>query len=77
VRPDVEGVQQPENEPARARRTHRTDWMALLSGLLFIALGIAFVSGDLKDPTVALPVLLGGLGLAGFIAVIARVFRRR
>ncbi|MDF5751345.1 hypothetical protein [Spongiactinospora sp. TRM90649] len=64
----------PEQRP---RRSHRTDWMALLSGLLFLMLGIGFVSGDLTDPFVAIPLLIAGLGLAGFVAVIARVIRRR
>ncbi|GAA5071385.1 Na+/H+ antiporter NhaD/arsenite permease-like protein [Thermocatellispora tengchongensis] len=62
-------------EVDKPKRTHRTDWMALLSGLLFVVLGIAFVSGDLDDPFVAIPLLLAGLGLAGFVAVIARVIR--
>ncbi|MCG5217262.1 hypothetical protein [Streptosporangium sp. KLBMP 9127] len=65
------------HEIERPRRTHRTDWMALLSGLLFVAMGVAFVSGDLTDPVDALLVLLAGLGVAGFVAVIARVVRRR
>ncbi|MFI0417817.1 hypothetical protein C1I98_28675 [Spongiactinospora gelatinilytica] len=72
TRPDALGDQEP-----RPRRTHRTDWMALLSGLLFLMLGIGFVSGRLTDPFVAVPLLVAGLGLAGFVSVIARVIRRR
>jgi hypothetical protein len=66
---------QPEIE--RPRRSHRTDWMALLSGLLFIAMGLAFASGSLTDPIDALLFLLAGLGVAGFVAIIARVIRGR
>ena len=66
---------QPELE--RLRRSHRTDWMALLSGLLFIVMGVAFVSGGLTDPVDALLFLLAGLGVAGFVAIIARVIRGR
>ncbi|GLW05521.1 hypothetical protein Misp01_06510 [Microtetraspora sp. NBRC 13810] len=67
-----------ESREERPRRVHRTDWMALLSGILFIVLGIGFVGGDIGDPlTTALPALVAGLGLAGFVAVIARVTRRK
>lgn len=63
--------------PEEPRQRHRTDWMALLSGLLFIAMGVAFMSGELNDSLVSVPLLLSGLGLAGFVAVIAKVFRKR
>lgn len=48
----------------RPRRLHRTDWMALLTGLLFIAIGIRYLTGSAPDPVVMTPVLLGGLGIA-------------
>lgn len=64
---------QPGHQPGRRPgRLHRTDWMALLSGLLFIGIGVSFLTGELTDPEFVLPVLVAGLGLAGFIAIIAR-----
>ncbi|MEV0581677.1 hypothetical protein [Nonomuraea sp. NPDC050310] len=59
----------------RPRRVHRTDWMALLSGLLFIVLGILVVTGELRDWIVLTAVTVGGLGIAGVVAVIARLVR--
>ena len=67
----------PESEPAVRRRRHRTDWMALLSGLLFIGSGIVFISLPSVEPLVMLPLLLGGLGMAGLVAIFARAIRRR
>ncbi|MER7207178.1 hypothetical protein [Streptosporangium sp. NPDC000239] len=66
----------PDNEPEVRRRVHRTDWMALLSGLLFIVTGILFITLPDIEPLVMLPVVLGGLGLAGFAAILARAVRR-
>ncbi|MEV8633362.1 hypothetical protein AB0395_17045 [Streptosporangium sp. NPDC051023] len=67
----------PETDPAVRGRWHRTDWMALLSGLLFIVSGILFISLPDIEPLVMLPVILGGLGVAGLAAILARAFRRR
>ncbi|MFD0889048.1 hypothetical protein ACFQ08_31330 [Streptosporangium algeriense] len=66
----------PDNEPEVRRRVHRTDWMALLSGLLFIVTGILFITLPDIEPLVMLPVVLGGLGLAGLAAILARAVRR-
>ncbi|MET8861352.1 hypothetical protein ABZW11_00205 [Nonomuraea sp. NPDC004580] len=59
----------------RPRRLHRTDWMALLSGVLFIVLGILTVTRAITDPLVLVGVLVLGLAFAGLVAIIARVFR--
>ncbi|MEV4801837.1 hypothetical protein AB0K18_17640 [Nonomuraea sp. NPDC049421] len=59
----------------RPRRLHRTDWMALLSGVLFIVLGILTVTRAITDPLVLMGVLVLGLAFAGLVAIIARVFR--
>ncbi|MEU4829770.1 hypothetical protein [Streptosporangium sp. NPDC023615] len=68
MRPDLE-------RPAR-RRAHRTDWMALLSGMLFVSAGIVFVSRPSVEPLIMLVILVGGLGVAGLITILARVIRR-
>ncbi|MBG0827887.1 hypothetical protein HS041_08925 [Planomonospora sp. ID67723] len=72
MRPDL----QRETGPAVRSRWHRTDWMALLSGALFITVGILFIAVPELNPVVMLPVVLGGLAFAGFIAIIARSVRR-
>ncbi|MEU6996878.1 hypothetical protein [Nonomuraea sp. NPDC046570] len=58
------------------RLTHRTDWMALLSGLLFIVLGILVVTGAMTNWLVMVSVAVGGLAIAGSLAILARVVRR-
>ena len=68
MRPDID-------RPGRGR-LHRTDWMALLSGMLFIAAGIIFVNQPTVDSLVMLPIMLCGLGFAGLVAILARVIRR-
>jgi uncharacterized membrane protein HdeD (DUF308 family) len=68
VRPDID-------RPGRGR-LHRTDWMALLSGMLFIAAGIIFINQPTVDSLVMLPIILCGLGFAGLVAILARVIRR-
>jgi hypothetical protein len=73
VRPDR--IVDPADRPPRPRRTHRTDWLALLSGLLFIGIGVRYVMGANPDPMIVTPVLLAGLGFAGFVAIIAKAFR--
>lgn len=57
------------------RRVHRTDWMALLSGLLFVVLGILLMTGAITDWLVLIPLVVVGLGFAGLVAIIARVAR--
>jgi uncharacterized membrane protein HdeD (DUF308 family) len=59
----------------RPRRLHRTDWMALLSGILFVVLGILVLTRSITDPLVLLPVMVVGLAFAGLVAILARVFR--
>ncbi|WP_084961675.1 hypothetical protein [Thermoactinospora rubra] len=61
----------------RPGRLHRTDWMALLSGLLFLTLGVLMLNGRLHDWVVLLSATVAGLGLAGLVAIVARVFRGR
>lgn len=56
--------------------THRTDWGSLLAGLLFLALGVAFVvrgstAWDFEALWV-LPVLALGLGVAGIVRTVSR-----
>ena len=71
--PDVDrpGAERPER-----RRLHRTDWMALLSGLLFIGIGIVFVNDPSIEPLTMFPILVSGLGLAGLVAILVRAARR-
>lgn len=54
----------------------RPDWMALLSGLLFIGIGIGYLAFPAPDPVLMLVLLLGGLGLSGVLALVARALRR-
>ncbi|MFI7637747.1 hypothetical protein [Nonomuraea sp. NPDC049400] len=49
--------------------------MALLSGVLFVVLGILIVTGAITDWLVLIGVLVLGLAFAGLVAIIARVFR--
>ncbi|MFD1931448.1 MULTISPECIES: hypothetical protein [Nonomuraea] len=60
----------------RQRLLHRTDWMALLSGILFLVIGILLVTGVITDFVLLLSLLFGGLGLAGVVAIVARSIRR-
>ncbi|PRX68142.1 hypothetical protein B0I32_103103 [Nonomuraea fuscirosea] len=59
----------------RPRRVHRTDWMALLSGVLFIVLGILTVTRTIRDPLILVGVMVLGLAFAGLVAIVARVVR--
>ncbi|MEV0591970.1 hypothetical protein [Nonomuraea cavernae] len=59
----------------RPRRLHRTDWMALLSGVLFVVLGILIMTRAITDPLVLVSLLVVGLGFAGLVAIVARVIR--
>lgn len=65
----------PDRRAERPRRVHRTDWMALLSGLLFIGIGIRYLAGPVPDPVVMAPVLIGGLGFAAFVAILVKILR--
>ncbi|GAT66519.1 hypothetical protein HS048_08530 [Planomonospora sp. ID91781] len=78
MRPETRPGLRPEpgSGADRPGRWHRTDWMALLSGLLFLTVGILYLSVPSLHPGVMLPVVLGGLACAGFVAVIARAVRR-
>ncbi len=58
-------------------RRHRTDWLSLLAGLLFIGVGVRYVAGPGPAPEAMIPVLIIGLGLAGFIGVLTKAFRKR
>ncbi|MEU7741563.1 hypothetical protein [Nonomuraea sp. NPDC049158] len=62
-------------EVDKPRRVHRTDWMALLSGMLFVVLGILILTREITDPLVLVSLVIIGLGFAGLVAVIARVIR--
>ncbi|WP_326635755.1 hypothetical protein OG884_22205 [Streptosporangium sp. NBC_01755] len=66
----------PDHDRPEPRSVHRTDWMALLSGMLFIAAGIVFIIRPSVQPLGMLTVLVGGLGLAGLVAILAKVIRR-
>ncbi|MGW4407001.1 hypothetical protein ACWEJ6_23435 [Nonomuraea sp. NPDC004702] len=59
----------------RVRRVHRTDWMALLSGTLFVVLGILVVTRVLTDALLLVGLTVVGLAFAGVVAIIARVVR--
>jgi hypothetical protein len=65
-----------ERDLERPRQVHRTNWMALLCGLLFIGMGVRYLTGPDPDPVIMAPVLVGGLGLAAFVAIISRAIRR-
>ncbi|GAA2367383.1 hypothetical protein [Nonomuraea africana] len=64
------------NTQQQQRLLHRTDWMALLSGILFVVLGILLVTGVIRDALLLSALVVGGLGLAGVTAVVARSIRR-
>lgn len=49
--------------------------MALLSGLLFIVLGVGVATGTLRDWVLLTALTVAGLGFAGLVAVIARLVR--
>lgn len=68
MRPDIDRTER--------RRVHRTDWMALLSGVVFIAVGIVFISDPSIPPLVMIIILVGGLGFAGLVAILVKTVRR-
>lgn len=55
-------------------RRHSTDLVSLVAGVLFTALGVVFLLGELRGLTVearwVLPVVLVGLGLCGLAATL-------
>ncbi|WP_283138609.1 hypothetical protein [Rhizohabitans arisaemae] len=55
----------------------RTDWFALLAGLLLIAVGLRYLLGPEPDPFKVLPVFVVCLGFAGFIGILTRYGRKR
>ncbi|MFI6476634.1 hypothetical protein ACIBH1_01805 [Nonomuraea sp. NPDC050663] len=59
----------------RKGNLHRTDWMALLSGLLFLVVGILLLTGALTDWVLLASLTVGGLAIAGVISVITRLIR--
>jgi hypothetical protein len=50
--------------------------MALLSGVLFIAVGTVLISRPDIEPVIMIPVVLCGLGFAGLVAILVRAVRR-
>ncbi|MEO3808874.1 hypothetical protein ABGB17_07705 [Sphaerisporangium sp. B11E5] len=68
-----------ETAPVKKKRRywHRTDWLSLFSGLLFIGIGIRYLVKPPPDTGVMLLALVSGLGFAGFFAVISRAIRKR
>ncbi|MGN9836618.1 hypothetical protein ACTMTI_00715 [Nonomuraea sp. H19] len=62
-------------EVERPRQLHKTDWMALLSGMLFVVLGILLVTGAIRDWLVLISVMVLGLAFAGLVAIIAKAVR--
>ncbi|MFI6505311.1 hypothetical protein [Nonomuraea typhae] len=64
-------------EVDKPRRLHRTDWMALLSGLLFLVLGILLATESITEPAILVSLTVVGLGFAGLVAVVAKVTRRK
>ncbi|MEU9890204.1 hypothetical protein [Sphaerisporangium sp. NPDC051011] len=56
---------------------HKTDWLSLLCGLLFVGVGIRYLSGPPPDMLLMALILLVGLGFAGFVAIIAKAVRKR
>ncbi|MGP3958545.1 hypothetical protein ACTWPT_21255 [Nonomuraea sp. 3N208] len=49
--------------------------MALLSGVLFVVLGILIVTRAITDPLVLIGVTVLGLAFAGLVAIVARAVR--
>ncbi|WP_405144674.1 hypothetical protein OG589_42795 [Sphaerisporangium sp. NBC_01403] len=56
---------------------HRTDWLSLLAGLLFIGIGIRYLTPPTPDTLVMALILVFGLGFAGFVGIIAKAVRKR
>lgn len=51
--------------------------MALLSGTLFVVLGILLLTGSITDPLVLAALVVIGLGFAGLVSVVAKLTRGR
>jgi hypothetical protein len=56
---------------------HKTDWLSLLSGLLFIGIGIRYLIRPEPDTLIMGVILVFGLGFAGFVGIIAKALRKR
>ncbi|MFC4590532.1 hypothetical protein [Sphaerisporangium corydalis] len=56
---------------------HRTDWLSLLAGLLFIGIGIRYLVRPEPDTLIMALVLVFGIGFAGFVGIIAKAVRKR
>ncbi|MFC6080695.1 hypothetical protein [Sphaerisporangium aureirubrum] len=78
MRPDAREIG-PDGAPVKKERRywHRTDWLSLFSGLLFVGIGVRYLVEPAPDALTMLLSLVFGLGFAGFFAVIARVSRKR
>ncbi|MBB2909549.1 hypothetical protein FHS43_000795 [Streptosporangium becharense] len=78
MRPEADppGVRGSGPERPRGRRLHRTDWMAFLSGMLFVVVGIVFIAEPSVRPLPMFLAVVSGLGLAGLVAILAKVIRR-
>ncbi|GII53129.1 hypothetical protein Pth03_15180 [Planotetraspora thailandica] len=78
MEPDVTGgpMEAPPDAAGRPRRVHRTDWMALLCGLLFTGVGVTYLTGAAPNAVIMAPLLVGGLGFAAFVAIVAKAIRR-
>ncbi|GLW96223.1 hypothetical protein [Microtetraspora sp. NBRC 16547] len=63
----------PEKRPGQ---THRTDWLALLCGLLFVGVGIRYLIPPSPDPALILLILIVGLGFSAFVAILAKAARK-
>ncbi|GAA3841652.1 hypothetical protein GCM10022226_75160 [Sphaerisporangium flaviroseum] len=56
---------------------HKTDWLSLLAGLLFIGIGIRYLTAPRPDALLMALILVFGLGFAGLIGIIAKTVRKR
>ncbi|WP_214408896.1 hypothetical protein [Sphaerisporangium fuscum] len=56
---------------------HRTDVFSLLAGLLFVGIGIRYLTPPQPDTLIMGMILVFGLGFAGFVGIIAKALRRR
>ncbi|MEV7967235.1 hypothetical protein AB0O34_14810 [Sphaerisporangium sp. NPDC088356] len=56
---------------------HKTDWLSLLAGLLFIGIGIRYLTAPAPDTLIMALILVFGLGFAGFVGIIAKAVRKR
>jgi hypothetical protein len=73
-------VSPPDDPAGRGRLRHRFDPAALLAGLLFVSValwfGAAALAGEHVLLTAAVPTLLIGFAMVGFVRVATRARRR-